>query len=613
MRRRTLEIAGAVALGLLLVGLAAWQLDGLGGPWDAPIPHGRDEDWDWQLTIYEVGRRTIAVYGELPGWSPYTAGGGPALAHPEAPYLYPLFALVLALGTTAGIKALLVAHQALLVLGGYLAGRELGLSRPAAHLGALFVLCSAFLPGFIGVGHVMFTALGWLPLAWVAQRRGRWGLAGLCLAMTLLAGGPYLFVYGGMWLAADGVLSGLREDRLRWLALALALNGLLLGVEAARWPVGLALVAAALAQRPEGLRRTLPLAALGLAVAGLVTAPRWLTALELFERAGRLAARPSLSVADPYTLPSALAVLSGLAERPSGHEGPNVFFSPIPVALGGIGLLAAAWRRPRWAALGLCVWCLGWGGATPVNLLEAVHRLPGASLLRVVERYSLVWTLFLGWGAGHLVDRAWAWWRPAAAVLAVALAGWVITAAPQAATLQRLGVGPEVSGVARPFAQVRGEHSNYHAVLENRGRPDCSSAVWGDAPPQAVQAVGEPGYRGEVWRLADGATLPADITPDRISVTLDAPATVVVNQNAFPGWTVDGAPASSHAGLIAAPLAAGRHTFAYRPPRLGASWVLMALGLTLALGSLSGSAPWTSRARPSTGTGPRPGTAPPPP
>ncbi len=418
------------ASGVALFGLAAWQFDFLGAGLFDGIPHGRNEDWDWQLTLYEVSRLALVRYRELPAWNPFTQGGVPLWANPEAPFLYPGFAWILALGTEPGLKLWILSHQLLLVVGGWLAGRRMGLSPLAAHGAALAAFCSAFIPGFIAVGHVMYLPLGWLPLAWVAARGGRWRLAGLCLALAFLAGGHHLLVYGALWLGLDALGRGLDRRRLRWLVAGLAVNGLLLGLHALAWPLAAALGLLAVLQRPAGLGRALRPVVLAGLLAGLLCASRFTTAPALFARAERLEAQVVTSIADDYDLGRALRVLSGWSPRPSDHEGQNVFWSPVPVLGGLAGMAGLAMARPAVGLVAWTFWNLGWGGATPANLLEVAHRLPGLDHLRVVERYALVWTLFLGWGLGWAADRL-VRWRPwtGSALVGAGLAAWLVRAA----------------------------------------------------------------------------------------------------------------------------------------------------------------------------------------
>jgi len=344
----------------------------------------------------------------------------------------------------------------------------------------------------------MFLPIGWLPLAWVAARRGWWQWAGTALAMSFLAGGHYLLLYGALWLGLDAFFRAFRVEGLRRLSIPLALNALLIGVMGLKWPILITLIWALFFLRPRGLaRRAKELAAIGV-MAGLLLGIKLSTAPALFERAERLEAQVALSVADscpsegPYDAATcygspakALSVLSGKSERLSGHEGQNVFWSQWPVLLGLAGLIWAAVVAPAWGLIGLVFWCLGWGGTTPLNLLEVLHRLPGFDHLRVVERYSLVWTMFLGWGAGFLLDRAATRWKGWGAAPVVVLLGlWIQDASGKSTATMAIGPqrGRPAPLQAGEFVQLEGPHSNYEAIRAGKGKLDCWTTAWLEDP-----------------------------------------------------------------------------------------------------------------------------------
>jgi len=604
--RLTSRFHVGVLLGLALCWLAYWQFNWLGGAPGDGIVHGRNEDWDWQLSMLEVTRLGVVQFGELPVWNPFTQGGVPLLANPEFSLFYPPFALILGLGTDLGVQCWIIGHFGLLIGGCWLAGREIGLSRVSAHGAALFVLCSAFLPGFVAYGHIMFLPLGWLPLAWVAARRGWWQWAAAALAMCFLAGGHYLLLYGALWLGLDALFRGLKKENLRWIAVPLALNGLLIGSGWAKWPLLLLTGWLLLRLRPQGLGRRLKgLAATGL-LCGLLLGIKFAPAPPLFERAERLEAQVALSIADacpsqgPFdpdtcysSFPKVVRSLSGEGPRLSGHEGQNVFGSKWPIVLGLIGLCWAAFVAPAWGLIGLLFWCLGWGGATPVNLLEGLHRSPGFDHLRVVERYSLIWTLFLGWGAGFLVDRAarfWKGWGSAPIVLLLGL--WIRDAAPHSQSIMNIGPqrGRPAPLIPGEFAQIEGPHSNYEAIRAGKGKLDCWTTAWLEDPAEGLSAEGRSDYQGEAYFSSTGQSVPIAMSTSGFVVTLPVGGEVVINQNYFKGWSVDGHAVASHRGLISAHLSAGEHVFSYRPPGLGlgASFSLLGLGLLGVFGRRKG-------------------------
>ena|GEM_PF-1704595 len=579
-----LRLLLSLGVGLLLCGLAFWQFDWLGTDLASEISHGKNEDWDWQLTMYEVTRLGVVEFGELPTWNPFTQGGVPLLANPEFPLFYPPFVLIVLFGTTAGIKLWILFHTGLLVLGCYIAGREIGLSRLSSHGASIAILCSAFVPAFIGYGHIMFLPLGWLPLAWVAYRRGAWHLSALALSLSFLAGGHYLLLYGALWIGLDAFFGSIDLHRAKWLALPLALNGLAIGQIWLGIPILAALILAILYQRFSSWGGYKILLYTGL-TALLLLGVKLATAPSLFERAERLTAQTSTSIADAcpdegvipsppdcYSSPVvALSVMSSERERFSGHEGQNVFYSSWPVVLGFIGIVAMAWINPSVGLIGLLFWSFGWGGATPVNLLELLHRLPGFDHIRVVERYSLIWTLFVGWGCGYLADyfarRRWVW-----GVVAGALAlWWIYISAPKSALAQRTGPMPSGRPVLledEPFRQLEGDRTNFEAVRSNQGKLDCWTTAWLEDPAEGLSAVGRADYRGEAWLMDPSMSVPATFTTSEIVVTLPVAGEVIINQNWYKGWSVDGHDVGRYRGLLSANLTSGEHTFTYRPPGL---------------------------------------------
>lgn len=611
-----IALALGALIGLAISALVAWlHPSAFQAPLDFPIMHGSGEDWDWQLTTWEATRVQLAD-GQLPTWCPWVSGGVPLLGNPESPGLSPLFLIVLAFGTVAGMKIVLLVQWWLLILGGWLAGREIGLSPISAHFASLALVASSFLPEFVGWGHQMFLGICWLPLAWVAQRRGHWALAGLLLAMPLLQGAHYIFFFGLVWLGLDALLRAMNPERVRWLAPGLLLNGLWLSHPTeGSWLVclvvsGLLLLGLA-AQRwrtapDEPVDTLFPLLAT-LVVAGLLVGPKVLASGELVGVSPRLTnVLQQVQLNAPFTTSEAWGVLTGLLDRPAGHEGQNVFHHWFPVAGGMAGLALAAWRRPHWGVLGLLMWSLGWADATPVNFLEALNRLPGFNLLQKVERYSLVWTLFLGWGLGFGIDAVWKRSRWVAAVVAVVgTALWLQAALPHSRQDLTLGAPDpalyglsvhqrETSQLSIEFAQGRGgDQTAFESLLMNRGRLDHSIAAPPETIPRSLRALHDEGYLGEAFEIGRRKAVQASVRGSEVIVRLDEPADVALNQTWYPGWTVDGQPTFSHDGLVAARLSRGEHRFRYSPRWLGAALLLHLLGWVLV-----GFATWRRRSRP---------------
>ena len=61
-------------------------------------------DWDFVLDKFEAVRRTILVWGQFPWWNPWCRGGFPLAAEPQIGAVSMATPLVLALGTSIGLR-----------------------------------------------------------------------------------------------------------------------------------------------------------------------------------------------------------------------------------------------------------------------------------------------------------------------------------------------------------------------------------------------------------------------------------------------------------------------------------------------------------------------------
>ena len=130
--------------------------------------------------------------------------------------------------------------------------------------------------------------------------------------------------------------------------------------------------------------------------------------------------------------------------------------------------------------------------------------------------------------------------------------------------------------IIQRFPQIR-EIARDTKWLVNATSPERKPRLADPSP--GLRASGAPDYRGEVWLAETGAALPATLLPGQVEVGVPEGGTVVINQNAFRGWTVRGEPASAREGLLSAALPAGIYTFHYQPPGLWLGFGLSALGL----------------------------------
>lgn len=128
--------------------------------------------------------------GRLPFWNPYSASGEPWLANPQTGVFYPPAWLFLVLPFETAYMLYLLLHLVLLGWGAYaLFVRDN--SGGAAMLGAAALLFSGPLLSLLDVSNNL-ASLAWVPLVLWCAREGAWRRGGLALAMTFLAGEPFI-------------------------------------------------------------------------------------------------------------------------------------------------------------------------------------------------------------------------------------------------------------------------------------------------------------------------------------------------------------------------------------------------------------------------------------
>jgi len=320
--------------------------------------------------------------GAWPLWTPRILSGMPLAANPLAMAFYPLSLIFLALPPAPAFNLLWIVHLWLAGAGAYLwLRRAVGVSRPAAALGALAFAFSGKMIAHLAAGHVsLIAAAAWLPWALLftdqAVTRDSWPSAlGAAAALALQAAAhSQLFLYTA------------------YLALAYGLT-------------------AALSLSPETRRSALwgRLARLVLVLvgAGLLSAAQLLPLAEmsLYSNRALSAAEASAHALTPLTLLLGLFLPTAQA----GHE-PVIYLGLVTLLL-----LPFAWaRRRQWrivfcTALAVLALLLTLGERTP--LYPLLRALPGLGYTRTPARFGFLLALataaLAAAGLDALLAAAW--------------------------------------------------------------------------------------------------------------------------------------------------------------------------------------------------------------
>ncbi len=222
-------------LGLLAVAVAAiCQLAPLfRQPWATKAIIGTDSyrshDWLEVAKLDHYARMALLELGRFPLWNPLMAGGHPQFAHPSDGSASPLFLSSLLLGETLGMKVNVALVGLLGALGLWLLlRRALGMSNAAATFGGVAYAWSGWLPSRVTVGFYEACLMAAWPLIlalWLTpgdrrERRRRWvGGAVLLwvLAIQLQLAVPVLVLWMALLWGTTAVgdwLAGRPVDRL---------------------------------------------------------------------------------------------------------------------------------------------------------------------------------------------------------------------------------------------------------------------------------------------------------------------------------------------------------------------------------------------------------------
>ena len=531
-RERLLVGLGSLVFGLLFSYPVLAHISRIGSVWD----------WDYSLQLEWVPFWSVRHFHKIPLWSPYTCGGMPMLANPQARVTSPFFLLHLIFGLPIGLHLEIPLHLALSFLGGYLLGGVEGLKVPGRVTCAAIFPASSWFTGHIAAGHLM--ALSWLLLPWVVLFM-MLAIEGRALSWAALGGliVALMFHEGGVYQTSHAILLA----SVLCIALAATRRNL--------WPL-------------------IVLAAFGMFAAGF-GAIKLLPAYKLMSAYPRLT---DISYVDysVRSLPVALFSRNQFFDRASiggaAFYEYGAYVSLFAVVLIVIGLATSARPLTPWivAALFFLVLTAGEGGFP--QIWELMHKLPLFSSERVTPRFLVTFVFTLGVIAGYGADFVCYRLGRIGAVLGLALIAaaigdaWLVGVSNLAQVVDSNDF-PVVVQEFRQFATGRPATTMYPLAKSSRGDPTCYEAI-----PVAISAVGEneKGYRGEQYLLGPGSVHLSEWTPNALSYDIDTPASnvMVINQNYDSDWRlIEGSgEVFSQDGLIAVHLPAGsqRIKLAYR-------------------------------------------------
>ena len=468
--------------GLVLLGLGlavmAWAALVLGwGQLETPVSHVRGSDWDYQLTLLEACGRLWSE-GILPAWNPWTAGGVPLLANPEAPVFHPMAFAAMHAHPASVARVILIVHMGIQAVGTAALARWLGASRLAMLVVGAGLISTDVLVWRMAHGHLMMAQAAWIPVALVV---------------------------------ALGLRSSLRAGALAGVAVAIAAHG------GGHYPAWIGLASTGLGVVALGLTRGLPVKQVVVRLvtlattAGLLIAPRWIpTAVGLADSHRLRGAQAPRAMGD-FSMTDALVSIfaagewSGLPRVTGLHEGLPVWSTPLfgLLAVLGVVLGLRTRMRPQVMAVGglsvVAVW-VSLGHNAPINLFGLLHAVPPLDRFRNPERWAMtwvpLWVALSAVGVTEAVRGASKRWMQGAGLggTALLLVGHLTLAHPQVLahadfdqvttdTYYRTPMDgpPDAIGITEHWT------SNFEATGHHTSCLPCSDALLHEAPPELAE------------------------------------------------------------------------------------------------------------------------------
>lgn len=519
-------------------------------------------DWDGHMLLWSAAADTVARFHQVPLWNPWACGGMPLLGEPESHVVTPFILLDAALGPVQGVKLEIALHLALMVAGGYVLGRAVGLSRLASLVPALVFAWSSAYPLHLGTGHTWALAYAYVPwvlaLVYRAVERRRLleaALAGGVLGLMADEGGTYPSSHTALLLV------------------------LLLGfVAVAR-------------------RDAWPLAVLGAtaAFALFVAAPHLFTTYELMK------GHPRLTESTESTGWGVIGrALFGL-NQDRGQEMPadrfywgfheyGAYLGPVAGVLALVGAFRAGSRAYPFSFATVVFLALALGGhRSPWGMLHGLplfssQRVPSRCLVMLGPLAGALGGLGLDWLVATYGSRA----RIAGLVaLAIGAADAGLRGPPNFDVMYQVDE-PTIppSDQFRQFYYVAQLGSSVIA-RSNRGALNCLDAL---APEVHAVGFNQPGYRGEEFLEGPGKASLLEWTPNALAFQVDTPepTVLVVNQNYDSPWTITRGQGEvfSNRGLLGVRVPAGseRLELGYRSRPFEWGMVLLIAGAAVIAG-----------------------------
>lgn len=511
-------------------------------------------DWD-QFTFWNaVPRETILTYHQFPLWNPYSNGGNVSLAHPHSSFLSPFYLLVLFFGPIVGIKLQTILFLAFGMLGMFYLLKYLGLKDVPAYIASFIFMLSSVFPLHLAEGHVEWLGMALVPWMFLSYLKSvekkRYLYMGiLFLTLMILGGNVYISAMIALLLALYSLIMLWWEKRIVWAKnIAIIFLGAFLISSIKLLPMLEFL--SDCPRRIDSSENNCPL----------------LFSTILLDRD-----QGSLYSLSKWNSPDKKMRIKNVLEIDYGWHEYGAYVGIIPILLFAAGVLLNFKRHWPLFLIGVIFLMLSLGRGSPVDLWKILHSFPIYNSLHVPSRFILVFififSVFVGLGLSRFQEMLCSQQKKwIALILAVGLFMLYDLCSVNGAILKhafiikpdniRKNTEFRQRYAAVNFYPGLSRSSLYPAFLSNSGTLDAYEVI--SVNKGKVLAADNPDYRGEAYLVnRSGGCEVTAFSPNKISlsVNVNAPDILALNQNYYKGWRAKGVKDNSikpFNGLIAA-------------------------------------------------------------
>ncbi|MBC8495029.1 hypothetical protein H8D36_02650 [archaeon] len=171
-------------------------------------------DWDQHLFFHESPRKSILEFQQIPLWTAHYCAGNISLAHPESPFLTPMYLFIVIFGSIIGIKIQIIVYLFIGMVGMYLLSKHYNLKGTLALIPPIIFMGSSVFSAHIYSGVTMWFSMAFFPFIFLfflkSYEKPKFiFLSGLFFALIIFSGASYPFLVFSLFIMIYAIIDAI--------------------------------------------------------------------------------------------------------------------------------------------------------------------------------------------------------------------------------------------------------------------------------------------------------------------------------------------------------------------------------------------------------------------